>query len=99
MTANTARVIVPPLRPLAKLMATVPMVANNIAGPKTNMEAQSSRHARRLRRIFDFGFPDLLAALGVARHRGAVGGNVDDAFVDEQLANCYRVPHLKSIGP
>ena len=41
--------------------------------------------ARRLRRIFDLGFPDLLAGLGVDRHRGAVGGDVEHALVDQRL--------------
>ena len=41
--------------------------------------------ARRLRRIFDLGLPDLLAGLDVDRHRGAVGGDVDHALVDERL--------------
>ena len=41
--------------------------------------------ARRLRRIFDLGLPDLLAGLGVDRHRGAVGGDVQHALVDQRL--------------
>jgi hypothetical protein len=36
MTANVTRKIAPPLMPLAKVMATVLMIANNIAGAKTN---------------------------------------------------------------
>ena len=40
---------------------------------------------RRLRRIFDLGLPDLLAGLGVYRHRGAVAGDVEHALVDQRL--------------
>ena len=40
---------------------------------------------RRFRRIFDLGLPDLLAGLGVDRHRGRVGGDVEDALVDDRL--------------
>ena len=39
----------------------------------------------RLRRVLDLGLPDLLAGLGVDRHRGAVGGDVDNALVDDRL--------------
>ena len=41
--------------------------------------------ARRLGGIFDLGLPDLLAGLGVDRHRGVVRGDVDDALVDQRL--------------
>ena len=45
MTANTMRAVFPPLRPLAKLIATVLMTANNIAGPKTNTLKRKPRMA------------------------------------------------------
>ena len=45
----------------------------------------AAHDARRFRRIFDLGLPDLLAGLDVDRHRGGVGGDVDDALVDDRL--------------
>ena len=45
----------------------------------------AAHDARRFRRILNLGFPDLLAGLGVDRHRGAVGGDVKNAFVDQWL--------------
>ena len=35
--------------------------------------------------ILDLGLPDLLAGLGVDRHRGVVVGDVDDALVYDRL--------------
>ena len=45
----------------------------------------AAHDSRRFRRIFDLGLPDLLAGLDVDRHRGRVGGDIEDALVDDRL--------------
>ena len=39
----------------------------------------------RFRRVFDLGLPYLLAGFYVNRHRGAVGGDIDHALVNDRL--------------
>ena len=56
---------------------------SKIAAPRLMMPQQTMRGVSR--RIFDLGLPDLLAGLGIDRHRGGVGGDVDHALVDDRL--------------
>ena len=51
----------------------------------TAVDDAAADDARHLGRIVDLGLPDLLAGLGVDRHRRAVGGHIKDAVVDERL--------------
>ena len=46
--------------------------------------------ARRLGGILDLGLPDLLAGLGIDRHRGVVRRHVDHALINQRLRFSLR---------